>query len=62
MSSNKRRMVHHEIIRVPAGWKEQDKALVVQLNRVLDDIYNKIGLITEAQKERDGSGDSNAGS
>jgi len=32
----------HEPLRVPQGWKGQDKALVIQLERVVDDIYNLV--------------------
>lgn len=35
----------HEPLRVPANWKDQDRALVIQLERILDDIYYKIGEI-----------------
>ena len=34
---------HHETLRVPQGWKEQEKAFVIQLERILDDIYAKYG-------------------
>lgn len=33
----------HETLRVPQGWTEQDKALVIQLTRVFDDIYKQYG-------------------
>lgn len=33
----------HETLRVPAGWKEQDRMLIVQLERILDDIYKRFG-------------------
>lgn len=62
MSDTKRRMTHHETVHVPRGWKEQDKALIIQLNRIFDDVYNKISLLTEAQKESDRNGNSNTGS
>lgn len=32
----------HETLRVPQGWGGQDKALVIQLERIMDDIYNQI--------------------
>ena len=35
----------HEALRVPQGWKEQDRALVVQLEHILDDLYSKFGRI-----------------
>lgn len=31
----------HEPLRVPQGWKDQDKALIIQLDRILDDIYRR---------------------
>lgn len=33
----------HEALRVPMGWKEQDKALIGQLERIFDDIYKRFG-------------------
>lgn len=35
----------HEALRVPQGWKEQDRALIMQLERILDDLYSKFGRI-----------------
>ena len=35
----------HEALRVPSGWSEQDRALVIQLERILDDLYSKFGRI-----------------
>lgn len=32
----------HEVVRVPLGWAGQDKQMVIQINRILDDIYNKL--------------------
>ena len=32
----------HEVLRVPNGWTEQDKALVMQLERIHDDLYNRL--------------------
>jgi len=29
----------HEPLRVPQGWEGQNRALIVQLERVIDDIY-----------------------
>lgn len=37
----------HEQIRVPNGWDGQSKALVIQINRVFDDIYRMIGLMEQ---------------
>ena len=31
----------HEPIRVPVGWKDQDRALIIQLERIFDDIYKR---------------------
>lgn len=31
----------HEPLRTPAGWTEQERALIVQLERLLDDLYNR---------------------
>ncbi|MBP5727918.1 MAG: hypothetical protein J6Y48_12675 [Clostridia bacterium] len=33
----------HEALRVPMGWKDQDKALIAQLERIFDDIYKRFG-------------------
>jgi hypothetical protein len=33
----------HEALRVPQGWNGQDKALVIQLERVLTDLYRLYG-------------------
>lgn len=35
----------HETLRVPAGWKDQDRALIMQLEHILDDIYHRLGNI-----------------
>lgn len=37
----------HEPVRVPAGWSGQGKDLIIQLNRILDDIYRQLGLIEQ---------------
>lgn len=34
----------HEPLRVPIGWKGQDKALVIQIERVLTSIYKLMGI------------------
>ena len=33
----------HEALRVPQGWTGQDKAFVIQLTRIFDDIYKRYG-------------------
>ncbi len=38
----------HETLRVPRGWTDQDKALVIQIDHILDDIYKKLGQLKEA--------------
>lgn len=38
----KRMSRQHEVLRVPNGWTEQDKALVMQLERIHDDLYNRL--------------------
>lgn len=43
--------VKHEPLRVPDGWKGQDRALVIQLDRLMDDIYNRLGKLMETQTE-----------
>lgn len=30
-------------LRVPENWKGQDRAMIVQLERVLDDVYRRLG-------------------
>ena len=36
-------ILQHEPLRVPAGWKDQDRALVIQIDRILDDVYKRLG-------------------
>ena len=36
----------HESLRVPQGWKDQDKALIGQLERIFDDIYKRFGRLS----------------
>lgn len=33
----------HEPLRVPQGWREQERAFVIQLERILTDIYQRFG-------------------
>ena len=37
--SNKRMIPQHEVLRTPQGWTGQERDLIVQLERVHDDIY-----------------------
>lgn len=46
----------HEQIRVPAGWTGQSRDLVIQLNRVLDDIYRQLGLIEQRLNQLENEG------
>ena len=46
----------HQPLRKPEGWTGQDAALVIQLERQLDDIYRKLG----ALKEKIGDVESNS--
>lgn len=41
----------HEPIRVPSGWDGQSKMLIIQINRVFDDIYRQLGLIEQRLAE-----------
>lgn len=48
-------MRQHERLRVPQGWEEQDKALIIQLNRLLDDIYVRFETKYDAKDKADKS-------
>ena len=37
----------HEPLRVPYGWKEQDRAFVIQLDRKFDELYAIISNLEE---------------
>ena len=37
----------HEALRVPQGWTGQDKALVIQLERILSDLFRMFGIQNE---------------
>ena len=43
--------VKHEPLRVPENWKGQDRAFVIQLERTMEDLYNRLGRIMETQTE-----------
>ena len=46
MSEYKRAMIRgHEPLRVPSKWTGEDRAFVIQLERILDDIYSRFGRI-----------------
>jgi hypothetical protein len=35
----------HESLRIPSDWKTQDRAFAMQIERIFDDIYNRLGNI-----------------
>lgn len=43
MSSDYSTIQGHEPLRVPQGWNQQERAFVVQMEEVLDDIYRRFG-------------------
>lgn len=49
----------HETLRVPEGWNEQSRSLVIQLEGILDDIYWRLGDLREAIKnlQQEGEGE-----
>jgi len=40
----------HVPVRVPAGWTDQNKTMVIQINNLFDDLYRRVN---ELQKEVD---------
>lgn len=44
-------VLRHEPLRVPGKWDGDSRALVIQLERVLDDAYVRIGDLTKRVKE-----------
>ena len=40
----------HEPLRVPAGWTWQSRDFVIQLERIIDDIYIQLGQIEQRLK------------
>ena len=40
----------HEPLRIPENWKGQDRSMVIQLDRILDDIYVLISRLEERVK------------
>lgn len=44
-------VLRHEPLRVPGKWDGEARALVIQLERVLDDAYARIGDLTKRVKE-----------
>ena len=41
----------HVPVRVPAGWTDQNKAMVIQINSLFDDLYRKIAELQKEVKE-----------
>lgn len=46
MKKNKSVIPQHEVLRVPSGWEGENRAFVVQLERVHDDIYKHFTPLT----------------
>lgn len=44
-------MKQHQPLRTPTGWTGQEASLVMQIDRLFDDIYQMIGKIQEKLKE-----------
>jgi len=43
MSTNYSTIQQHQPLRVPEGWVKQERALIVQLDEIFDDIYRRFG-------------------
>lgn len=41
----------HEPIRIPEKWYGQDRAFAIQLNRLFDEVYAKLGDLDQKIKE-----------
>ena len=44
------RLKQHEQLRVPRNWKDEEKAFIIQLDRILDDIYTLLGKLDQRIK------------
>ena len=44
-------------LRVPENWKGQDRAMIVQLERVLDDVYRRLGSLDKRVQTLEGESD-----
>lgn len=51
MANNKATVLQHEPLRIPAKWDGESRALVIQIERVLDDAFWRIGDLTKKVKE-----------
>ena len=51
----------HEALRVPNNWRDQDRAFVIQLERILDDLYGLLGnlekRVKQIEEESENAGD-----
>lgn len=41
----------HQPLRVPSGWKDQDRALVIQVERLFDEVFSDMGSLGETATE-----------
>ena len=39
----KKNSYQHQPLRVPRGWDDQSRALVIQIEALFDDLYTKVG-------------------
>ena len=46
-------MKQHQPLRTPKGWKDQDATLVMQIDRLFDEVYRLIGQIEKKVDELD---------
>ena len=58
----KRSYSGHEPVRVPNGWTEQDKKLVIQINNLFDDLYRRILSLQKRIELLEKEADDNGGS
>lgn len=55
--ANKVTVLQHEPLRVPQKWDGEARALVIQIERVLDEAYARIGDLTQRVKALENEGD-----
>ena len=46
-----REVRQHEPLRVPDGWSGQDRMLVIQIERLFDQLYAKVGELEKKVEE-----------
>ena len=44
-------IIQHPPLRTPKGWKDQDAALVTQIDRLFEDVYRQLTILREKIKE-----------